>query len=72
MIIDIGMYEIQIWLNVAMQYVGLDMYVYVYMETYLVVTVCFCYRSRERSQGETAGQAELTVEHVPWETCAIA
>ena len=30
--------------------------------------VCFCYRS----QGETAGQAELTVEHVPWETCAIA
>ena len=33
---------------------------------------CFCYRSQERSQGETAGQAELAVEHVPWETCAIA
>ncbi len=72
MIIDIGMYEIQIWLKVAMQYVGLDMYVYEYMETYLVVTVCFCYRSRERSQREPRGQAELAVEHVPWETCAIA
>ena len=72
MIIDIGMNEIQIWLNVTMQYVGLDMYVYVYMETYLVVTVCFCYRSCERSQGEPRSQAELAVEHVPWETCAIA
>ena len=34
--------------------------------------VCFCYRSRERSQEETAGQAELTLEHVPWETCALS
>ena len=71
MIIDIGMNEMQIWLNMTMQiYIGLDMYVSEYLETYLVVTVCFCYRSRERSQG--AGQAELTVEHVPWETCALS
>ena len=35
--------------------------------------VCFCcYRSRERSQEETGGQADLTVELVPWETCSIA
>ena len=50
MIIDIGMNEMQIWLNMTMQiYIGLDMYVSEYLETYLVVTVCFCYRSRERS-----------------------
>ena len=71
MISDIGMNEIQIWLNVKMHiYVGLDMYVYEDMETYLVVTVCFCYRSRGRSQG--AGQAELAVEHIPWETCTLS
>ena len=75
MIIDVGMNKIQIWLNMTMQiyiYIGLDMYVSEYLETYLVVTVCFCYRSRERSQGEPRSRAELTVEHVPWETCAIA
>ena len=47
-------------------------WVYKYPDRYLVVTVCFGYRSSEGSQGEAAGQAESTIEHVPWETCVIA
>ena len=34
--------------------------------------VCFCYRNRERRGEETGGQADLTVELVPWETCTLS
>ena len=56
------------------RYTDIDSYDCVrYGQMLIEPTVCiFCYRSRERSQGETGGQADLTVELVPWETCSIA
>ena len=34
--------------------------------------VCFCYRNCETQREEIGGQADLAVEHVPWETCALS
>ena len=55
------------------RYNDIDRYNCVMYGQMIEPTVCiFCYRSRGRSQGEAGGQADLTVELVPWETCSIA
>ena len=84
MIIDIGMNDIQTWTDMTrriymVEYVCIWVHIDVYscdcmLNEYLSMDpiVCFCCRSRERSQEETGGRADLTVELVPWETCSIA
>ena len=83
-VIDIGVNDIQAWMNMTMrlyrvEYVCIWVHIDVYscdcmLNEYLSMNpaVCFCYRSRERGQEEAGGQADLTVELVPWETCSIA